>query len=103
MELFEFLTSCVDSFLLEAIPPTNERRFFLEAKIAEIGTIPASYLKYVAKTCRSDEGSFGSLAFGEDVDNRGAAMNEKPHLVWIDLREPDGLDHAVRELASRSQ
>ena len=82
----EFLALGVDSFAdLEAVPAAHKWRFFLEAKIVEIGTIPASYLQHVAKTGRGDERRFGALALGDDIDNGGAAVNKEPHLAWRDL------------------
>jgi hypothetical protein len=104
MEPLEFLAPGVDAFAnLEAIPAAHNRRFFFEAKIIEIGAIPASDLQHVAKACRSDKGRFGALALGDDVDNGGAAVDEEPHLAWSDLREPDGIDHALREFARGGQ
>jgi hypothetical protein len=104
MNRLEFLAPGVDPFAdLEAIPAAHNRRFLFEAKIVEVGPIPARDLQHVAKTRGGDERRFGALPLGNYVDNGGAAVNEKPHLARIDLREPDGVDHTLGEFARGGQ
>ena len=86
MELLEFLAPGVDSLAnFKAIPAAHKWRFFLETKIIKIGTIPASYLQHVAKTSGGDERRFGALALRDDVDDGGAAVNEKSNLAGSDF------------------
>jgi hypothetical protein len=104
MERLEFLAPGVDPFAdLEAIPAAHNRRFLFEAKIVEVGAIPARDLQHVAKTRGGDERRFGALPLGNYVDNGGAAVNEKSHFAGVNLRGPDGVDHTLGEFARGGQ
>src|SRR5208282_981185 len=94
----------IDPFAnLEAISAAHDWRLFFEAKIVEVGAIPASDLEHVAKARCGNQRRLGALALRDYVDNGGAAVNEEPHLVRFNLREPDGVDHALGKVARRGQ
>ena len=104
LERLDLVSLRVDPFAhLEAAAARHEGDRFLEPQVVHVGAIAPSDLQDVAKALRCDERRAHAFAFGDGVDDGGAAVNEEGYVARLDAGEIDGIEHALGQVARRAQ
>ena len=74
-----------------------------ETEIVKVGPVAAADLQHVAKASGGNERRLDALAFGDGVDHRGAAMDEKTDLAPLRCGHFQRAQHALGQITGRCQ
>ena len=88
---------------LEPEPARHEGDLLAVAQIVEIGAVAACDLEHVAEALGGDQRGLRAGPLGDRVDHRGSAMDEVVHLLSVEARLLDGVEHTAREIARRAE